>query len=159
LSTDVTLKLRVNKEYKNYSNPSAILGGPNNGKPMYGWSMDEIETQYGSRDRMAEVLEIINVVPNPYKAYSEYENNRIDSRVKITNLPERCSIKIYTAHGKLIKTFEKDSPETYQDWQLTNHAGIAVASGVYLIHVDVPDVGERILKAYIVMRQVDLQNI
>ena len=32
-------------------------------------------------------LEMINVVPNPYKAYSEYERNRIDSRVKITNLP------------------------------------------------------------------------
>ena len=159
LATDVTLKLRVNKEFKNFSNPSAILGGPNNGKPMYSWSMNNIETQYGSRDRMSEILDIINVVPNPYKAFSEYENNRIDSRVKITNLPDRCSIKIYTTHGKLIKSFEKDSPDTYQDWQLTNHAGIAIASGVYLIHVEVPDVGERILKAYVVMRQVDLQNI
>mgnify|MGYP000489078079 CR=1 FL=1 len=36
---------------------------------------------------------------------------------------------------------------------------IAIASGVYLIHVEVPDVGERVIKAYIAMRQVDLQNI
>ena len=159
LATDVTLKLRVNKEFKNFSNPSVLLGGPNNGKPMYGWSMDEIETQYGSRDKMSEVLEIINVVPNPYRAFSEYETNRIDSRVKITNLPDRCSIKIYTTHGKLIKSFDKDSPETSPDWLLTNHAGIPIASGVYLIHVEVPDVGERVIKAYIAMRQVDLQNI
>ena len=159
LATDATIRLRVNKEFKNFSTPGAISSGPNQGRPMYSWNMDEVQTVYGSKDRMSEALSLINVVPNPYKAYSEYETNRIDSRVKITNLPERCSIKIYTVNGKLVKTFEKDSPQTYQDWLLINHAGVPVASGVYLIHVDVPEVGEVILKAYIVMRQVDLQNI
>jgi hypothetical protein len=48
---------------------------------------------------------------------------------------------------------------TFQDWDLTNHAGIPVSSGVYLIHVEVPNVGERVLKAFIAMRMVDLQNI
>jgi hypothetical protein len=42
---------------------------------------------------------------------------------------------------------------------LTNEANIPIASGMYLIHVEVPGVGERVLKAFIAMRMVDLQDI
>ena len=154
LDTDVTIKLRINKEYKNY-----VGTGENGGKPMYSWSMDEIATITNSSDKLSEALQLINVVPNPYKAYSEYERNKLDNRIKITNLPEKCTIKIYTVNGKLVRTFKKDSPITYQDWTLTNRANIPIASGMYLIHVDVPGVGERVLKAFIAMRTIDLQNI
>lgn len=126
---------------------------------MYSWSMDDIATETGSADQLAEALRILNIVPNPYNAYSEYERSRLDSRVKIINLPEKCTIKIYNMQGKLIKQFKKDSPQTYQDWLLLNHAGIPIASGVYLIHVEIPDIGERVLKAFIAMRQQDLQNL
>jgi hypothetical protein len=154
LSTDVTIRLRVNKEYKNFN-----ATGANGGKPMYGWSMEDIATKVGSQDMLKEALDLINVVPNPYYAFSEYERNKLDNRIKITNLPERCQIRIYSSNGKLIRNIKKDSPQTYQDWDLTNHAGIPVASGIYLIHVEVPNVGERVLKAFIAMRMVDLQNI
>ena len=154
LACDVTIKLRINKEYKNY-----VGSGENGGKPMYGWSMDDIATKVGSKDQLKEALAMINVVPNPYLAFSEYERNKLDNRIKITNLPERCTIKIYTSNGKLVKTIKKDNPLTFQDWTLTNHADIPVAGGVYLIHIDVPNVGERVLKAFIAMRMVDLQNI
>jgi hypothetical protein len=30
---------------------------------------------------------------------------------------------------------------------------------VYLIHVEIPGIGERILKSFIAMRMVDLQNL
>ena len=120
--------------------------------------MDEIATDKGLDSQLAEALKMINIVPNPYKAYSEYERNRIDSRVKITNLPERCTIRIYSVNGKLVKTFKKDNPSTFQDWLLINHKGIAVASGVYLIHVDVPGVGEVVIKSFLAMRQVDLNG-
>ena len=153
LSTDVTLKLRINKEYKNY-----VATGENGGKPMYSWSMDKIATEVGASDALQEVLDLINIVPNPYNAFSEYERNKIDNRVKITNLPEKCTISIYTTNGKLVKRIEKDSPVTFEDWTLTNYANIPVASGVYLIHVEVPNVGYRVLKAFIAMRMVDLQN-
>jgi hypothetical protein len=153
LSTDVTIKLRINKEYKNF-----VGSGENGGRPMYSWSMDEIATELGVSNALEEALDMINVVPNPYNAFSEYERNKIDNRVKITNLPERCTISIYTTNGKLVQRIEKDSPVTYQDWILTNHANIPVASGIYLIHVEVPGVGDRVLKAFIAMRMVDLQN-
>jgi hypothetical protein len=154
MACDVTIKLRINKEYKNF-----VGSGENGGKPMYGWSLDDIATKVGSKDQLKEALAMINVVPNPYYAFSEYERNKLDNRVKITNLPERCTIKIYTSNGKLVKTIKKDNPLTYQDWTLTNHADIPVSGGIYLIHIDVPNVGERVLKAFIAMRMVDLQNI
>lgn len=151
LSTDALIRIRMNKEYKNFS-----MTNQNLGRPMYSWNMDDIATVRDDAEMLAEALEIINIVPNPYNAFSEYERNRIDSRVKITNLPEKCSIKIYTVGGKLVKSFEKDSPVTYVDWLLINNTGIPVSSGIYLIHVDVPGVGERVLKFFCAMRQVDL---
>jgi hypothetical protein len=154
LSTDVTIKLRINKEYKNFT-----ASGENGGRPMYSWSMDDIATVTGSKDQLAEALKLINVVPNPYFAFSEYERNRLDTRVKITNLPERCTVRIYTVNGKLVRTFKKDSPVTSIDWDLNNWQNIPVASGVYLIHVEVPEVGEVVLKFFGGIRQVDLQGI
>ena len=154
LSTDVTIKLRINKEYKNFT-----ASGENSGRPMYSWSMDDIATVTGSKDQLAEALKLINVVPNPYFAFSEYERNRLDTRVKITNLPERCTVRIYTVNGKLVRTFKKDSPVTSIDWDLNNWQNIPVASGVYLIHVEVPEVGEVVLKFFGGIRQVDLQGI
>jgi len=154
LSTDVTIRLRVNKEYKNF-----VGSGENGGKPMYGWSMEDIATQVGSQDMLKEALAMINVVPNPYYAFSEYERTRLDTKVKIVNLPEVCTVRIYTSNGKLVRSFKKDSPQTYIDWDLTNHKAIPVAGGIYLIHVDVPGVGERVLKFFGGMRQADLQGI
>jgi hypothetical protein len=153
-ATDVKIRLRINKEYKNF-----IGSGENNGAPMYSWSMDDVHTVQDDADKLAEALEMINVVPNPYYAFSEYERNRLDTRVKITNLPEVCTVNIYTVNGKLVRTFKKDSEVTSLDWDLNNSKGIPVAGGVYLIHVDVPGVGERILKFFGGMRQVDLQGI
>jgi hypothetical protein len=61
-------------------------------------------------------------------------------------------------NGLLIRKFTKDSPQTFLDWDLKNQSGIPVASGLYIIHVDVPDVGEKILKWFGVMRPIDLDS-
>jgi hypothetical protein len=154
LATDVTLKVRVNKEYNDF-----VATGQNGGKPMYSWKMDDIRTVTGSQDQLAEALNLINVVPNPYYAFSTYETSRLDVRVKITNLPDQCIVKIYNINGKLIRTFKKDSPVTSLDWDLKNNKGIPIASGVYLIHVEVEGVGEKIIKFFGGIRQPDLENI
>jgi hypothetical protein len=159
LGTEAKISLRVSKEYKTFYNSDDVTGGPNGGQPMYSWSMDDIKSETGSADQLTSALDLINVVPNPYYAYSEYERNRLDTRVKITNLPERCTIKIFTVNGKLVRTFKKDSPITSLDWDLNNHKGIPVASGVYLIHVEVPEIGEVVLKFFGGMRSIDLQGI
>jgi len=169
LATDLTLKVRVNKEYSDFK-----ASNLNKSKPMFGWSMDKIATEVASSDVKKEALSLINVVPNPYYAYSAYEatsnieRSQFDTRVKITNLPRKCNIKIYNLSGKLIKTFKIDVSVGYDDnprqvtsidWDLKNSQGIPISGGVYLIHVEVPGVGETILKFFGGMRQPDLENI
>jgi hypothetical protein len=154
LETEARISLRVNKQYADYT-----ATGLNGGRPMYGWSMNDLQTTLASRDVLASALDLINVVPNPYYAFSEYERNRIDTRVKIVNLPDQCTVTIYNVSGKMIRQFKKDNEITSVDWDLKNTIGVPIASGVYLIHVEVPGVGERIVKFFGGMRQVDLETI
>lgn len=147
----------------------------NNNFGLYKFSTSDIYTEINNAEKMKSALDLINIVPNPYYAYSKYETNRIDNRVRITNLPNKCRIKIFTLNGTLVRTFNRDVSgqedlETtesdytrnrrlaYQDWDLKNQSGITVASGLYIIHVDVPGVGEKILKWFGVMRPLDLQS-
>ena len=154
MESDVRIKLRVNKQYQDF-----VATGENGGRPKYSWSMNDLQTTTASRDVLASALDLINVVPNPYYAFSEYERNRIDTRVKIVNLPDQCTVTIYNVSGKLIRQFKKDNQITYIDWDLKNTIGVPIASGVYLIHVEVPGVGERVVKFFGGMRQVDLETI
>ena len=119
-------------------------------------------------------LDLIKVVPNPYYAFSYYETGSIDNRVKITNLPEKCTVSVYNLSGTLMRKFKKEEQYTNHtpkaagdvdawhdgsiDWDLKNSAGIPISSGVYIIHVDVPGVGEKIVKWFGVMRPIDLDS-
>jgi hypothetical protein len=152
-ATDVTINLDVAKEYKNYAGTNKNLA-----QPMYSWNMSKNRTITASQQALSDALKLINVGPNPYYAFSEYETSKIDNRVKITNLPERCAIRIYSSQGKLVKSIFKDSEATFQDWTLMNEKGIPVASGIYLIHVDVPGIGVKVLKVLLAMRSVDLHG-
>ena len=156
LATDVTIKVRVNKPYAKRDDTKSA----NEGYPRYSFTItDEQAGRTGITAELTSKLDIINVVPNPYYAYSEYETGRLDNRVKLTNLPERCNVKIFNMQGSLIRQFVKDDPLTSVEWDLTNTQGIPIASGVYIIHIEVPGVGEKVLKWFGTMRKVDLNNI
>lgn len=72
-------------------------------------------------------------------------------------MPEKATIKIYTLDGALVKTINKnDTKTTFVDWDIKNEKGIPIASGMYLVHVNIPDVGETVLKWFGAMRPVDL---
>lgn len=154
LASDVTITVNINKQYNQLTR-----SGRNNGRPMYGFTLDGYAPLVNDDRVMAEALDLINVVPNPYYAYSAYETGRLDTRVKIINLPTKCDVHIYNLKGQLIKSFKKDSPITSIEWDLKNNKGIPIASGVYLIHVDIPGVGEKIVKFFGGMRQPDMENI
>jgi len=156
LETDVKVSVRINKPYGERDETKGV----NKGKPRYNFEITEEDmAQTSISTELESRLDIINAVPNPYYAYSEYEQGRLDNRVKITNLPERCEVKIFNMQGSLIRSFSKDDPITSLDWDLTNTKGVPISSGVYLIHVEVPGVGEKIVKWFGTMRQVDLNNI
>jgi hypothetical protein len=72
-------------------------------------------------------MELINIVPNPYYAFSKYEVNQLDNRVKITNLPSKCTISIFTLNGTLIRKFKRDT-------NVDNSAGSTTDVQTYLLH-------------------------
>ena len=154
LETTARVKLRVDKPYNVY-----VTDSSNVGLPLYSFDMTGFEADTGNASAMDSALAMINVVPNPYYAYSEYENHTLDRRIKITNLPEDCTISIYNVNGTLMRRFVKGDPKTSLEWDLTNSVDIPVASGVYLIHIMVPNVGERTLKWFGIMKPTDLNGI
>lgn len=92
----------------------------------------------------------IYVVPNPYVAYSLGEEpgsttTKVSERkLQFRNLPQRCTIRIYTITGELVYVIDKDDLSSQADWNLLSREGMRIAYGVYLYHVDIPGVGEKI---------------
>lgn len=154
LSSDVRISVRINQQYTKHTMTGAYAGAP-----TYEWNMDKFKTVKKNEETLASALDMINVVPNPYYAYSEYERDKLENIVKVTNLPERCKVRIYNTSGKLIRAFDKDSPITSIDWDLKNGDNIPVAGGIYLIHVEVPGIGNRVIKFFGGLRQPDLENL
>ncbi|MDP4952392.1 MAG: T9SS C-terminal target domain-containing protein, partial [Flavobacteriales bacterium] len=162
IPNECRIKLRVNKPYAKYS-PSQIdaeeYGNDQNfWNPFYTFSTRGVATQVNSNPTLVDVLDEINVVPNPYYAYSQYETSKLDNRVKITNLPEECTVTIYNISGTLVRQYRKADPLTSLDWDLKNERNIPIAGGVYIIHVEVPGAGEKVLKWFGIMRPADLDN-
>ncbi|HAP01721.1 MAG TPA: hypothetical protein DCQ93_07350 [Bacteroidetes bacterium] len=156
IPTETTIYIKVAKPYQMYhtGNPET-----NNGYPRYTFSTKEMAAVKGDALTAENAMDTINIVPNPYFAYSSYESSQLDNRVKITNLPVKCTISIFSVDGVLIRRFERDDETiTSLDWDLKNSAGVPVSSGVYLIHISAPGIGEKTLKFFGIMRPTDLNS-
>jgi hypothetical protein len=95
------------------------------------------------------VLDDIIVVPDPYIAFSHSEiafrtGQRDDRRIEFRNLPQKCTIRIYTMVGELVDTIEKNDVNSYAVWNLLSAEAQEIAYGVYIYHVDAPGVGTKI---------------
>ncbi len=166
IPNDVTIKLRVSSSYAVYVGTDV-----NQGYPTYQFKVDGLApTDLVSDVEINEALDAINVVPNPYYGYSAYETSQFTTTVKITNLPPTSTITIYSLDGKFIRQYTRnEAPNPILDrgnpgileeqfapdveWDLKNHRGIPIASGVYLVHIDAPGMGERVIKWLGVTRQ------
>jgi hypothetical protein len=179
LSCDLKISIRVAKPYERYFSlpmPAGITDTlENRGWPMYIFNTDAIATSKNDQTQMKTDLDLINVVPNPYYAYDDYERNQLDNRIKIVNLPTRCTVTIFDMSGTMIRQFNVDKSgipqprastsginteaKTSIDWDLKNFAGIPISGGVYLIYVKSPDLGERTIKWFGILRPVDLNSL
>jgi hypothetical protein len=151
-----TIKLRVATKYTPFT--TGITTNDNDGYNYYRFSF-EGQSPLTGPSVAEKALDLIRIVPNPYNAVSAYEQSKIDTRIKITNLPQTAIITIYTMNGNLVRQLTKDDPNTSSvDWDIINGNKVPVASGIYLVHVKVPGVGERTIKWFAVTRPVDLDN-
>lgn len=114
---------------------------------MYTYESKKAELNKAS----AEVsLDNIYVVPNPYVAFSMAEepgrlpDKRGDKQLQFRNLPPECTIRIYTVTGELVSVIYKNDFTNMATWDLLSDEGQRIAYGVYIYHIEVPDVGEKI---------------
>lgn len=168
IPAETVVKIRVNNAYQTYD-PAC----ENQGMPKYNIELKGKTAGVTDDSLTNAALDMINVVPNPYYAYSSYEKNEIADVVKITNLPAKCEVNIYSLDGKFIRHFSRnETPEArnepgailkfsqiYPDleWDLKNSKGITVASGIYLIHIK-SDKGERVIKWVGAIRQLEISG-
>ena len=144
------IRIRVVDQYcvdiYDYAIPDSLSF--NHNIPMYTFNTNDLgvigPTGYNNSQR---ILDMINIVPNPYYGYSGYTNPDYENGVKIINLPKLCTISIYSLSGNLLRRINRDDySNTYIHWDLNNDYGNPVASGIYIVHIDVPGIGEKTLK-------------
>jgi hypothetical protein len=94
----------------------------------------------------------VKVVPNPYLVRNFWETSNERAKLQFINLPAKCTIKIFTIAGNLIKVIqhENDSQTTqggtcWWDPMLTMN-NQNVVSGVYIYHIEAPGIGTHIGK-------------
>ncbi len=176
IPNDLTVKLRVNNAYgmsKRYSLDTERGCLTDGDLPVYELEFKGTESrQLATQEEYVGALSNVNVVPNPYYAYSSYETSQFTNVIKITNLPAKAIVTIYSIDGSFIKQYNRDEREAilsgnerptstqqiYPDleWDMKNFKDIPVASGVYLIHIAAPDYGEeRTIKWFGINRKFD----
>ncbi len=115
-----------------------------------------------SEQAALDAVEEINVFPNPYYANNPSETGRFDRFVTFHHLPDKFTMRIFSLGGSQVRKLteaDKLSPESqFMQWNLRNESDLPVASGIYIVHIDMPDLGkEKILKVFIVQGAEILQ--
>ncbi|MBN1150522.1 T9SS type A sorting domain-containing protein [candidate division WOR-3 bacterium] len=94
----------------------------------------------------------VMVIPNPYRGDIDYSSattghpwedpsrrgwTEHSRRISFINLPEKCTIRIYTLSGELVKTLvHEDMFSSVHDWDLISSDIQLIASGIYLFSVE-----------------------
>ena len=167
IPNEVVVKLRVSSPYA-VADPGT---GTNRNYPAYRFKIEGKSSVPLAESQFDEALKAIKVVPNPYYGFSSYEVSQFTNIVKITNLPPKCVVTIYTLDGKFIRQYNRDEigrvPEGANraiarqqispalEWDLRNNKMIPIASGVYLIHIDAGELGQRTIKWFGINRKFD----
>ncbi|HSG67897.1 MAG TPA: T9SS type A sorting domain-containing protein, partial [Bacteroidales bacterium] len=148
VKNELKIRLRVAEEYRvdvwGRAVPDSI--SLNKNYPMYTFDTREISALRLDPDWAVKLMDMINIVPNPYYGNSGYSRPEYENSVKIINLPKQCTISIFTISGNLVRRIHKNESPTWTLWDLKNQNGIEVASGVYIVHIDIPSIGEKTLK-------------
>jgi len=100
-------------------------------------------------------LDQIRIVPNPYHIRAQdlqYGRDAASAnRITFFNLPPKCTIKIFTERGDLVKTIEHTDNSGDESWNSLTDARQTIVSGLYIAYFETPE-GESIYKKFIVIR-------
>jgi hypothetical protein len=117
-----------------------------------------IKGQQINKEVAVKELADIKVVPNPYvvtalwEPHNPYTSGRGPRAIQFINLPDKCTIRIFSVDGSLVRTLDhennmRDGSET---WDLMTKDNMEVAYGVYVYHIDAPGIGETVGRLLII---------
>ena len=95
-------------------------------------------------------LDLISVFPNPFLGTAIFSGYSEQSFVRFTNLPVQVTLRIFSLGGVYVRRLEKNDDNPWLDWDLKNNAGEQVSSGVYIAHLEMPNIGEKVMKLAII---------
>jgi hypothetical protein len=106
---------------------------------MTGYSYYPVAAEPDPSNQLSDIL----VVPNPFRQVSGLNDQSQNKRLTFYNIPEKCTIRIYTVALDLVRTIEHNcdgGTETWgtsqgKDYMLTDFAQ-NVMPGVYIYHVE-----------------------
>ncbi|MBN1780166.1 hypothetical protein JW948_03505 [bacterium] len=104
-----------------------------------------------SNEIARQALEDIRVVPNPYMAIvawepkNTYNSGRGPREIHFINLPAKCTIRIFDVNGTLVDRL--DHVTTIENgterWDVLSKENLDISYGLYIYHVDAPDIGQK----------------
>jgi hypothetical protein len=98
-----------------------------------------------------DVLQLVTVYPNPYNGHLADELDLNQRWVTFSHLPAKATIRIFNLGGQLVAVIRKDDDSQFAKWNLLNQTGRLAASGMYIAHIEMPDVGaSKVLKLAII---------
>jgi len=96
----------------------------------------------------------IKAFPNPYYGVNPQELNKYERFITFSHMPPKAKIRIYNLAGQLVRVMDKDDNDQYYRWDLANDKGLPVASGIFIVYIDMPEIGAtKILKVAIIQEQ------
>jgi hypothetical protein len=78
----------------------------------------------------------IKTVPNPYIVNAEWEHSEGERKLEFINLPDACTIRIYTMAGDLVSTIRHSGGGGTASWNILSSNAQGVAPGVYFYCVE-----------------------
>ena len=117
------------------------------GKPLESGKYLSMTTRGATLLRAAGSLSKVRVVPNPFHVKAtELQYPGQKDKIMFLGLPPRCTIKIFSESGDLIRTIEHTDGSGDEAWQnvtgeafQTTETGQIVVSGIYIAHIETPD--------------------
>ena len=99
----------------------------------------------------AENVDNIMIVPNPFIVTNttlQYVGEQ--NSIKFWNLPDKCTINIFTERGDKIYTYDHEGSGV-ATWNLLTSSRQIVVSGVYIATFETPD-GDKAIRKFVIVR-------
>jgi hypothetical protein len=117
------------------------------------WTMTNTAARLKKPPKAA--LDSIRVIPNPWDIRSRElqfgSESGLEDRIAFFGLPAKCTIKIFTERGDLVKIIEHANGSADDYWHQETESRQIVVSGLYIAYFETPD-GKSAFRKFIIIR-------